>query len=498
MSDQESSKMINDENSLIAERRTKLNKLREKGNPFPNHFRRTATAEWLQNEYKNTTKQELISLSSEYAVSGRLIRNRGSFLLLKDGGSQIQLYVNHKVLPAFILDEINGWDLGDIVAAKGSIQRSGKGELYIDMEEAQLLTKALRPLPDKYHGLTDQELRYRQRYVDLIVNDDSRRVFETRSKAVSFIRKFMDSNNFIEVETPMMHPIPGGAVARPFVTHHNTLGQDMFLRVAPELYLKRLIVGGFDKVYELNRNFRNEGLSTRHNPEFTMLEFYWAYADYHDAMNLTENMIRSLFDSTVEESVLKYQDDELNLKKPFVTMTVADALIRYNDQLGKEQLHDLDELRKYAELIELEWDESWGIGKIQIEIFEKTVEPKLIQPTFIIEYPVEVSPLARRNDQVPTVADRFELFVCGRELANGFSELNDSEDQADRFNAQVKDKEAGDSEAMHFDFDYVRALEYGMPPATGVGIGIDRLVMLLTNTKSIRDVLLFPHMRTEN
>ena len=497
MSDQESSKSTNKENSLIAERRSKLKRLREKRNAFPNDFRRTANANWLHAEYESFTKQDLASKSSEYSVSGRLIRDRGSFLLLKDGVSYIQLYVNRKVLSELLLDEISSWDLGDIVGAKGSIQRSGKGELYIDMKEAFLLTKALRPLPDKYHGLTDQETRYRQRYVDLIVNDDSRRIFEIRSKAVSFIRKFMDSRDFIEVETPMMHPIPGGAVARPFVTHHNTLGQDMFLRVAPELYLKRLMVGGFDKVYELNRNFRNEGLSTRHNPEFTMLEFYWAYVDYRDAMNFTENLIQDLFNSLIEGSSLEYQGAKLDLSKSFETMTVAEALICYNEPLKRSQLYDLEQLRSYAEIVGVEFDKTWSIGKIQIEIFEKTVEPLLIQPTFIIEYPVEVSPLARRNDLVPTVTDRFELFICGRELANGFSELNDPEDQADRFSSQVKEKEAGDSEAMHFDFDYVRALEYGMPPAAGVGIGIDRLVMLLTDTKSIRDVLLFPHMRAE-
>ena len=497
MSDQESSKSISQENSLIAERRRKLKRLRENGNAFPNNFRRTATAKWLQVEYEDSTREELISTSFEYAVSGRLIRDRGSFLLIKDGASHIQLYVNRKELSAQVLDAISSWDLGDIVGAKGNIQRSGKGELYIDMKEAQLLTKALRPLPDKYHGLSDQETRYRQRYVDLIVNDDSRKIFEIRSKAVSFIRQFMDSRDFLEVETPMMHSIPGGAVARPFITHHNALSQDMFLRVAPELYLKRLIVGGFDKVYELNRNFRNEGVSTRHNPEFTMLEFYWTYVDYRDAMKFTENLIRDLFNSVIDEDFLEYQGAELDLTRPFEVMTVAEALIRYNERLDKAHLYDLDKLRNYAEAVEVELNEAWDVGKIQIEIFEKTVEPLLIQPTFITEYPVEVSPLARRNDLVPTVTDRFELFICGRELANGFSELNDSEDQADRFDTQVKEKDAGDSEAMHFDFDYIRALEYGMPPTAGVGVGIDRLIMLLTNATTIREVLLFPHLRAE-
>ena len=497
MSDQESSKSISQENSLIAERRSKLKRLRKNGNAFPNNFRRTATAKWLHVEYEDSKKEELISTSFEYAVSGRLIRDRGSFLLIKDGESHIQLYVNRRELSPQVLDSISSWDLGDIVGAKGNIQRSGKGELYIDMKEAQLLTKALRPLPDKYHGLSDQETRYRQRYVDLIVNDDSRKIFEIRSKAVSFIRQFMDSRDFLEVETPMMHSIPGGAVARPFITHHNALGQDMFLRVAPELYLKRLIVGGFDKVYELNRNFRNEGVSTRHNPEFTMLEFYWAYVDYRDAMKFTENLIRDLFNSVIGEDCLEYQGAELDLTRSFEVMTVAEALIRYNKRLEKAHLYDLDKLRNYSQTVDVELNEAWNVGKIQIEIFEKTVEPLLIQPTFITEYPVEVSPLARRNDLVPTVTDRFELFICGRELANGFSELNDSEDQADRFDTQVKEKDAGDSEAMHFDFDYIRALEYGMPPTAGVGVGIDRLIMLLTNATTIREVLLFPHLRAE-
>ncbi len=497
MSDQESSKSISQENSLIAERRRKLQRLRENGNAFPNNFRRTATAKWLHAEYEDSTREELISTSIEYAVSGRLIRDRSSFLLIKDGESNIQLYVNRKALSAQLLDSISSWDLGDIVGAKGNIQRSGKGELYIDMKEAQLLTKALRPLPDKYHGLSDQETRYRQRYVDLIVNDESRKIFEIRSRAVSFIRQFMDSRDFLEVETPMMHCIPGGAVARPFITHHNALGQDMFLRVAPELYLKRLIVGGFDKVYELNRNFRNEGVSTRHNPEFTMLEFYWAYVDYRDAMKFTENLIRDLFDSVIDKDCLDYQGAKIDLTRPFDIMTVAEALIRYNERLDTEHLYDLDKLRNYAKALDLELNDAWDVGKIQIEIFEMTVEPLLIQPTFITEYPVEVSPLARRNDLVPMVTDRFELFICGRELANGFSELNDSEDQADRFDLQVKEKDAGDSEAMHFDFDYIRALEYGMPPTAGVGVGIDRLIMLLTNATSIREVLLFPHLRAE-
>ena len=497
MSTRSSSDPVGAKNDLVDERRIKLKKLRKKGEAFPNHFRPNTTAGWLQAKYLDASKENLALKRREYSVSGRLIRDRGAFLLIKDGSSQIQLYVNRKALSKEILEEIDIWDLGDIVAAKGCIQRSGKGELYIDMEEAYLLTKALRPLPDKYHGLADREIKYRQRYLDLIVNDISRNVFEIRSLTVTAIRRFMDANGFMEVETPMMHPIPGGANARPFVTRHNALGQDMFLRIAPELYLKRLIIGGFDKVYELNRNFRNEGLSTRHNPEFTMLEFYWAYADYMDAMDFTEDLLRELFKSLCEQGSSEYKNEELDFSQPFQRMTMTQSLIHFNERLHNCDLEDLAKLQVYAKEVGVDTKESWGVGKTQIEIFEKTVEPFLIKPTFITEYPTEVSPLARRNDLNPTLADRFELFILGRELANGFSELNDPEDQADRFNAQIKEKESGDIEAMYFDFDYVRALEYGMPPAAGVGLGIDRLVMMLTNRESIRDVLLFPHLRPE-
>jgi lysyl-tRNA synthetase class 2 len=488
---------VPDENKLVAERRGKLSSMREKGNAFPNDFRRTAMADQLLREFGDCSKEELEDAHRVYSVAGRLIRNRGSFLLLQDGSAQIQLYVNRKGLSEDTLAQIKNWDLGDIVGASGPLHKSGKGDLYINMEEARLLTKALRPLPDKYHGLADQELRYRQRYIDLIVNPDSRKVFRTRSKVIEFIRDYMRGLDFMEVETPMMQTIPGGAVARPFVTHHNALDLDMYLRIAPELYLKRLVVGGFERVFEINRSFRNEGLSTRHNPEFTMLEFYWAYADFQDAMNLTEDMLRNLTESVLGSTTVQYQSSTYDFSKPFARLSVFDAILKHNPEIKALQLSDASAAREIAKGLGIELKESWGLGKVQIEIFEKTVEHLLDQPTFITAYPTEVSPLARRSDADPFVTDRFEFFVGGRELANGFSELNDAEDQAERFMEQVAQKESGDEEAMHFDHDYIRALEYGLPPTAGEGIGIDRLVMLLTDSTSIRDVLLFPHMRPE-
>ena len=488
---------VPDENKLVAERRGKLSSMREKGNAFPNDFRRTAMADQLLRDFGDCSKEELEDAHRVYSVAGRLIRNRGSFLLLQDGSAQIQLYVNRKGLSEDTLAQIKNWDLGDIVGASGPLHKSGKGDLYINMEEARLLTKALRPLPDKYHGLADQELRYRQRYIDLIVNPDSRQVFRTRSKVIEFIRDYMSGLDFMEVETPMMQTIPGGAVARPFVTHHNALDLDMYLRIAPELYLKRLVVGGFERVFEINRSFRNEGLSTRHNPEFTMLEFYWAYADFQDAMNLTEDMLRNLTESVLGSTTVQYQSSTYDFSKPFARLSVFDAILKHNPEIKALQLSDASAAREIAKGLGIELKESWGLGKVQIEIFEKTVEHLLDQPTFITAYPTEVSPLARRSDADPFVTDRFEFFVGGRELANGFSELNDAEDQAERFMEQVAQKETGDEEAMHFDHDYIRALEYGLPPTAGEGIGIDRLVMLLTDSTSIRDVLLFPHMRPE-
>ncbi len=486
-----------DDNKLIAERRAKLTSLRQQGNPFPNDFRRSAMAADLQQRFGDDSKESLEQADRHFAVAGRLIRNRGAFLLIQDGSATIQLYINRKGLDETTLDAIKGWDLGDIVAAQGPLHKSGKGDLYINMVEARLLTKALRPLPDKYHGLADQEMRYRQRYVDLIVNPEAREVFRIRSATIRFIRQFLDERGFMEVETPMLHPIPGGAAAKPFVTHHNALDMDMYLRIAPELYLKRLTVGGFEKVYEINRNFRNEGLSTRHNPEFTMIEFYWAYADYRDAMDLTETLLRELTQSVLGSTQLDYGDISIDFAKPFERLTVVEAILKHNPQLELSNIDNLGSASAVAAELGIDVQPSWGLGKVQIEIFEETAESKLAQPTFITAYPTEVSPLARRNDQDPSITDRFEFFVGGRELANGFSELNDAEDQADRFLAQVAEKDAGDEEAMHFDADYVRALEYGMPPTAGEGIGIDRLVMLLTNSPSIRDVLLFPHMRPE-
>ena len=498
MSEQEqAANTPHEENKLIAERRGKLTQLRAQRNAFPNDFRRSAMAGQLQREYGESSKEELEQADKRYAVAGRLIRNRGAFLLIQDDGDQIQLYVDRKALDEVTLEEIKGWDLGDIVAASGPIHKSGKGDLYINMREARLLTKALRPLPDKYHGLADQEMRYRQRYVDLIVNPGSRDVFRTRSKIIGFIRSYMGEAGFMEVETPMMQVIPGGAAAKPFVTHHNALGQDMYLRIAPELYLKRLVVGGFEQVFEINRSFRNEGLSTRHNPEFTMLEYYWAYADYRDAMDLTEDMLRKLTQQVLGSTTVHYQGSDYDFSRPFRRISVFDSILACNDGISAAQLADETAARAIARDLGIALKDSWGLGKVQIEIFEKTVEHLLDQPTFITAYPTEVSPLARRSDADPFVTDRFEFFVGGRELANGFSELNDAEDQAQRFLDQVAEKDAGDEEAMHYDHDYIRALEYGMPPTAGEGIGIDRLVMLLTDSPSIRDVLLFPHMRPE-
>jgi lysyl-tRNA synthetase class 2 len=486
-----------DENKLIAERRAKLVALREYGPAFPNDFRRTALAADLQRDYEGQDKATLESANERFSVAGRLIRNRGAFLLIQDGSGAIQLYLNREQLSDAAVSAIKTWDLGDIVAASGPLHRSGKGDLYINMEEGRLLTKALRPLPDKYHGLVDQETRYRQRYVDLIVNPEVREIFRIRAETIQFIRQFLAERQFVEVETPMLHPIAGGATARPFITHHNALDMEMYLRVAPELYLKRLTVGGLEKVFEINRNFRNEGLSTRHNPEFTMLEFYWAYADFHDAMDLTEALMRDLTMTVLGSTDVTYGDHTFHFDRPFTRLTVVEAILKYNPDLTAGDIASRDSAAAVAKRLGIQVQSGWGLGKIQIEIFEETAESQLLEPTFITAYPTEVSPLARRNDEDPFVTDRFEFFVGGRELANGFSELNDAEDQAERFAAQVAAKEAGDDEAMHFDHDYIRALEYGLPPTAGEGIGIDRLVMLLTNSPSIRDVILFPHLRHE-
>ncbi|WP_428034381.1 lysine--tRNA ligase [Amphritea sp.] len=489
-----------DENRLIAERREKLNTLREAGNAFPNTFRRDSYAQDLQDQHGNKSKEEIAEEGITVSIAGRVMLNRGAFGVLQDMTGRIQFYVN-KEARAFA----KSLDLGDIIGVTGVLHKSGKGDLYVDLGEYQLLTKNLRPLPDKHKGLQDTEMRYRQRYVDLITNEHSRKVFETRSKIVAGIRNFLTEKRFIEAETPMLQVIPGGASARPFITHHNALDRDMFLRIAPELYLKRLVVGGFERVFEINRNFRNEGLSTRHNPEFTMIEFYQAYADYHDLMDLTEEMLRTVaqnvLGTTTIVNTVRNEDGEIletfeyDLEKPFTRLSVFDSILHYNPDITAEALADDHAARQIAERMDIDVKDSWGLGKVQIEIFEMTVEHRLQQPTFITEYPTEVSPLARRSDANPFVTDRFEFFVAGRELANGFSELNDSEDQAERFQAQVAEKDAGDDEAMHYDADYINALEYGLPPTAGEGIGIDRLVMLFTDSASIRDVILFPAMR---
>ncbi|HEY8386629.1 MAG TPA: lysine--tRNA ligase [Porticoccaceae bacterium] len=492
-----------EENRLIAERRAKLAALREQpGTAFPNDFRPDSKAGQLQAAHAGKSKEELEQLDLVVSVAGRVIRNRGAFMEILDGSGRIQLYVTKEAR-----EFAKTLDLGDIVGVKGVLHKSGKGDLYVQMDEFQLLTKALRPLPDKFHGLADQEIRYRQRYVDLIANPEVRETFRIRSRVVNFIRSYLNERDFLEVETPMLQVIPGGATARPFITHHNALDIDMYLRVAPELYLKRLVVGGFERVYEINRNFRNEGLSTRHNPEFTMLEFYQAYADYHDLMDLTEDMLRKLclevLGTAQVRSTVKNAEGEVlqqtvyDFTQPFRRFSVFDSILHFNSDISAEALADERGAREIAAHLDIPLKDSWGLGKVWIEIFEKTVEHRLDQPTFITEYPTEVSPLARRNDDNPFVTDRFEFFVGGREIANGFSELNDAEDQAERFRKQVAEKDAGDDEAMHYDADYVRALEYGLPPTAGEGIGIDRLVMLLTDSPSIRDVLLFPHMRPE-
>ena len=493
-----------DENKLIQQRREKLKQLREMGNAFPNDFRRDSISGELHAEYDGKSAEELEAMAQRVKVAGRLMSRRimgkASFAHLQDMSGQIQLFVQRDNLPEnFYNQEFKkNWDIGDIIAAEGVLFKTKTGELSIRVDGLNLLTKSLRPLPEKFHGLTDQEQRYRQRYLDLIMNEVSRQTFRTRTKIVEFIRHYLNNKYFMEVETPMMQVIPGGATARPFETHHNALDMGLYLRIAPELYLKRLVVGGFERVYEINRNFRNEGLSTRHNPEFTMLEFYEAYADYHDLMDLTEDMLRELTKDVLGSTEVHYQGESYDFGKPFARMTVRESILHFNPDINKEQLDDLDAARAVAESLDIPLKDSYGLGKVQIEIFEKTVEHRLMDPTFITAYPTEVSPLARRNDVDPEVTDRFEFFVGGRELANGFSELNDAEDQAERFRQQVAEKEAGDYEAMHYDGDYITALEYGLPPTAGEGIGIDRLVMLLTDSPSIRDVLLFPQMRPES
>ncbi|WJG08322.1 lysine--tRNA ligase [Aliiglaciecola sp. LCG003] len=504
-----------DENKLIAERRGKLEQIRSQcdSNGFPNSFRREFYSQNLQDEFGELGKEELETLGKVVSIAGRILAKRGPFLLLQDMTGRIQSYAS-KDAQKDIKARYGSLDIGDIVGVKGTLHKSGKGDLYVNMDEYQLLTKSLRPLPEKFHGLADQETKYRQRYVDLITNQQTRDTFMIRSKIVNGIRAYLTERQFMEVETPMLQVIPGGATARPFVTHHNALDIDMYLRIAPELYLKRLVVGGFERVFEINRNFRNEGLSTRHNPEFTMIEFYQAYADYNDLMNLTEDMLRTLAKDVLGTTTLTSTEKdaegnvvsqvEYDFGQPFERLSMNDAIIKYWPEANVAAIQDpenhLDALKAMAKQLHIKEpavDGIWGAGKYLCEIFEATAEEKLIQPTFITAYPWEVSPLARRNDKNHFVTDRFEFFVGGRELANGFSELNDPEDQAARFKKQVEEKDAGDDEAMHFDEDYIRALEYGLPPTAGEGIGIDRLVMLFTDSPTIKDVILFPHMKPE-
>ncbi|MBL8225947.1 MAG: lysine--tRNA ligase [Chromatiales bacterium] len=487
------------ENRLVAERRRKLADLRAAGNAFPNQYRRTALAGQLHATWGSHGNETLEAEPVEVTVGGRMLARRimgkASFAKLQDRSGQVQVFLQKDVLGDEAYDAFRGLDLGDICWAKGTLFRTKTGELSVKASEFRVLVKSLRPLPEKFHGLADTELRYRHRYVDLIVTEETREVFRARTRIIQFLRSYLDTLDFLEVETPMMQAIPGGAAARPFVTHHNVLARDLYLRVAPELYLKRLVVGGFERVYELNRNFRNEGVSTRHNPEFTMLELYMAYADYRDLMDLLENLLRSVAASVTGGATVSYQGRDYDLGVPFRRLSIEGAVAHYNPSLEPGRLRDADYLRAACAQLRIPVKPGWGAGKLLLEIFEKTAEHELVDPVFVTGFPAEVSPLARRSDDDPFLTDRFELYIAGRELANGFSELNDPEDQAERFRAQVAEKQSGDEEAMFYDADYIMALEYGLPPTAGLGIGVDRLVMFLTGQASIRDVLLFPHMR---
>jgi len=490
-----------DENELIAERRRKLDALRVAGIAYPNDFRRNALAEELHRTYGGHDGGHLVKEDVHVKVAGRMmvkrVMGKASFIKLQDRSTQIQVRLERDRLAEGLYQDFKKWDVGDVLGVSGTLFKTQTGELTVMADDIRLLTKCLRPLPEKYHGLSDQETRYRQRYVDLIMNEQSRAVFRMRSQIVSYIRAFLDSQDYLEVETPMMQAIPGGANARPFKTHHNALDMTLYLRIAPELFLKRLVVGGFERVYEINRNFRNEGVSTQHNPEFTMLELYRAYADFEDLIQMVEALLGGMTEAILGTTTLVYQGQTIDFAVPFGRMSVEDVVCKFNPQLDRSRIRDREYLAGIAGELGIKVEPNYGAGKLQIEIFDKTGEAALVQPTFITSYPTEVSPLSRRNDDDPFVTDRFEFFVTGRELANGFSELNDPEDQAERFREQVRNRDAGDDEAMAFDHDYIRALEYGLPPAAGLGLGIDRLVMLLTDSPSIRDVLLFPYMRPE-
>lgn len=491
-----------DENQIIAERRAKLIELRQNGNAFPNTFRREHLAAELHLHYDDYSKEQLEAQPNVVTVAGRMVLKRvmgkASFATIQDMSGRIQLYVSDDHTGAAAHAAFKHYDLGDIVGAQGSLFKTKTGELSIRVTTLQLLTKSLRPLPEKFHGLTDQEQKYRQRYLDLITNEEARKVFSVRSKAIQAMRDFFVARGYLEVETPMMHPIPGGASARPFSTHHNALDMALYLRIAPELYLKRLVVGGLEKVFEINRNFRNEGISTRHNPEFTMVEFYEAYQDYTYLMDFTEEMLREVATKVLDTTQITYQGKTLDLAKPFMRLTITQAIQKFHPSYSEAQLQDRDFLIEQLEALKIAYKPHDGIGGLQLSLFDETTEHLLFEPTFIIDYPAEVSPLARRNDHNAEITDRFELYIAGREIANGFSELNDPEDQAARFLEQAKAKDAGDAEAMHYDADYIRALEYGLPPTAGEGIGIDRLIMLLTDSPSIRDVILFPQLRRED
>ncbi len=497
----DNNEITQDENQIIAERREKLTKLRAEGVAFPNDFRRENTAEKLDELYGEKTREELEGLPVEVAVAGRMMLKRvmgkASFATLQDLSGRIQIYVTNDKTGEAVHAAFKHWDIGDIIGARGTLFQTKTGELTVMVTELRLLAKALRPLPEKFHGLTDTEQKVRQRYLDLITNERSRWVFAARSRLTQAIRAYMTDHGFLEVETPMMHPIPGGAAAKPFKTHHNALDMELFLRIAPELYLKRLVVGGFEKVFEINRNFRNEGISTRHNPEFTMMEFYEAYSDYKLLMDFTEGLLRHTAREALGTEVFEYQGRTLDLSKPFARLTIAEAIHQYHPGYTLAQLGDGQWLRDKLAAMKVEVKPHQGLGAMQLMLFEETTEAELWEPTYIIDYPAEVSPLARRSDSNPDVTERFELFIVGREIANGFSELNDPEDQAARFLEQAQAKEAGDEEAMFYDADYIRALEHGLPPTAGCGIGIDRLIMLLTDSASIRDVILFPQLRKE-
>ena len=490
-----------DENQIIGERRAKLRALRESGQAYANDFRRDALAADLHASFDGEDNTILEPKEITVAVAGRMMLKRvmgkASFATLQDMSGRIQLYITSDAVGPDAHDEFKHWDLGDLLGARGKLFKTRTGELSVKVTELRLLAKAIRPLPEKFHGLTDTEQRYRQRYVDLITSPESRRVFIARSRIVQAMREFFVARGYLEVETPMMHPIPGGAAARPFATHHNALDMQLYLRIAPELYLKKLVVGGFEKVFEINRNFRNEGISTRHNPEFTMLEFYEAYQDYRYLMDLTEALLREVAQRVLGSTTLQYQGVEIDLAKPFDRLTMAQAIAKYNPRYPSHELDRPDYLRAALAPFEVDVFPTDGLGLLQLKLFEATTEDKLVQPTFIVAHPRDVSPLARASDANPEVTDRFELFITGRELANGFSERNDPEDQAARFRAQVDAREAGDEEAMYYDADYIRAMEYGLPPTAGEGIGVDRLVMLLTDSPSIRDVILFPQMKPE-